>query len=69
MFKWFTFVLNSYIFPSLFPFCYYQKIVIKQLPLEFDLIVPTCNPITQEAKAEGLQVQGQAGLYSEALSQ
>jgi hypothetical protein len=33
------------------------------------MVVFTCNPSTQEAKAGELQVQGQPGLYKETLSQ
>jgi hypothetical protein len=33
------------------------------------MVVYTYNPSTQEAKAGGLSVQGQSGLYGETLSQ
>jgi hypothetical protein len=32
------------------------------------MVAHTCNPSTGEAKVGGLQVQGQTGLYSEALA-
>jgi hypothetical protein len=33
------------------------------------IVVHTCNPSTQKAKAGGLQVPGQPGLYGKTLSQ
>lgn len=56
------FFLNS----SISLLCFSSR--IKERPLEFSLVVQTCHPSTQEAEA-GLQVQGQAGVYSEALCQ
>jgi hypothetical protein len=42
--------------------------IIKHI-LKPSVMVQVCNPSTREAKAGGLQVQGQPGLYSETLSQ
>lgn len=36
--------------------------------LKSDVIVHTCNPRTQEAKAEGQEVRGKPGLHNKTLS-